>query len=320
MELNHIAHKLMFYARHCMFATLMLLFFSGSKNLSAQSFFTPSDTLNKSRVLGSHITLGTGYAASMIGLASVWYSNQESTIFQLFNDGKDWLQMDKVGHVYTAYWMQNRAFTMYNWSGMNKNRALLWSSVFSTLFMTTFEIMDGFSPFYGFSFADVGSNMLGIGLFTSQQILFDEQIANLKFSYSHSPYARYRPEVLGSTGAERFLKDYNGQTYWLNVSLGKITPEQWKIPDWLCLSFGYSISEKLKSDVEYFEFYDSNNSPITFNSYRRFLLSFDIDLSRLPIKKPWLKMLLGNFNTIKIPLPTVEWSSRNAPRFYGLYF
>jgi len=284
MELNHIAHKLMFYARHCMFATLMLLFFSGSKNLSAQSFFTPSDTLNKSRVLGSHITLGTGYAASMIGLASVWYSNQESTGFQLFNDGKDWLQMDKVGHVYTAYWMQNRAFTMYNWSGMNKNRALLWSSVFSTLFMTTFEIMDGFSPSYGFSFADVGSNMLGIGLFTSQQILFDEQITNLKFSYSHSPYARYRPEVLGSTGAERFLKDYNGQTYWLNVSLGKITPEQWKIPDWLCLSFGYSISEKLKSDVEYFEFYDSNNSPITFNSYRRFLLSFDIDLSRLPIK------------------------------------
>lgn len=286
----------------------------------AQSFFAPSDTLNRNRVLASHITLGTAYTTSMVGLASIWYSNQQSTGFQLFNDGKDWLQMDKVGHVYSAYWMQNRAFSMYNWAGMDEKRSLLWSSVFSTFFMTTFEVMDGFSTNYGFSISDVGANVLGIGFFTGQQMLFDEQIANFKFSYSHTPYAQYRPEVLGRTAAERILKDYNGQTYWLNVSLGKITPEHWKIPDWLCLSLGYTISEKLKSDAEYYEFNGWGSAPIVFNSYRRYLLSFDIDLSRLPVKKPWLKMLLGNFNTIKIPLPTVEWSSRNAPRFYGFYF
>jgi hypothetical protein len=286
---------------------------------SAQSFFEPADSLNKKRVISTHMTLGTGYSASMIGLAQVWYKNQESQGFQLFNDSKHWLQMDKIGHTYTAYWMQNRAFSMYRWSGMEQNKALLWSSLFSVLFMNTFEIMDGFSPNYGFSWADVGSNTLGIGLFTAQQHFFGQQHLTMKFSYSHSPFAQYRPNILGSTGPERFLKDYNGQTYWFSLSLGTITPDTWHIPDWLCLSFGYSISEKLKSDTEFYAV-NHNNEMLEFNAYRRYFLSFDIDLSKIPVKKPWLKMLLGNFNFLKIPLPTLEFNSRNGARFYGVYF
>jgi hypothetical protein len=59
---------------------------------------------------------------------------------------------------------------------------------------------------------------------------------------------------------------------------------------------------------------------LEFNAYRRYFLSFDIDLSKIPVKKPWLKMLLGNFNFLKIPLPTFEFNSRNGARFYGVYF
>jgi hypothetical protein len=101
--------------------------------------------------------------------------------------------------------------------------------------------------------------------------------------------------------------------------LGTITPEAWRIPDWLCLSFGYSISEKLKSDTEFYTV-NHNNQMLEFNAYRRYFLSFDIDLSKIPVKKPWLKMLLGNFNFLKIPLPTFEFNSRNGARFYGVYF
>jgi hypothetical protein len=301
--------------------TLICLFFiiSFSSNASAQAFFEPADSLNKKRVLSTHITLGTAYSVSMIGLAQVWYKNQESQGFQFFNDSKDWLQMDKIGHTYTAYWMQNRAFSMYRWSGMEQNKALLYSSLFSVLFMSTFEIMDGFSPNYGFSWADVGSNTFGIGLFSAQQHFFGQQHLTMKFSYSHSPFTKYRPELLGSTTPERLLKDYNGQTYWFSLSLGTITPEAWRIPDWLCLSFGYSISEKLKSDTEFYTV-NYNNELLEFNAYRRYFLSFDIDLSKIPVKKPWLKTLLCNFNVLKIPMPTLELSNRNTPRFYGLYF
>lgn len=298
----------------CLFLTL-----SSTSNLSAQTFFEPADSLNKGRVIASHTGLGVAYAGSMIGLAQVWYKNQESQGFQFFDDSKHWLQMDKIGHVYSSYWMQNRAFSMYRWAGMKQNKALLWSSMFSVLFMNTFEIMDGFSPNYGFSWADVGANTMGIGLFSMQQHFFGQQHLTTKFSYAHSPYAKYRPELLGYTTPERLLKDYNGQTYWFSLSLGTITPDSWRIPDWLCLSFGYSISEKLKSDTEFYTV-NYNNEYLEFNAYRRYFLSFDIDLSKIPVKKPWLKMLLGNFNFLKIPLPTFEISNRNAPRFYGFYF
>jgi len=298
---------------------LFLICFGSFSPVFSQNFFQNSDSLNKSRVAWSHAALGAGYAGSMIGLAHVWYGNNESQAFQFFDDSRNWLQMDKIGHSYTAYWMQNRAYSLYRWGGMNRNKALLWSSLFSTLFMSTFEVMDGFSPNYGFSWADVSSNFLGMGIFSAQELLLGDQILKMKFSYSHSPFAQYRPQILGSTNPERLLKDYNGQTYWFSLSLGSITPDAWRIPDWLCLSFGYSISEKLKSDTEFYAL-NFNNENLEFNAYRRYFLSFDIDLSKIPVKKPWLKALLGNFNFLKIPLPTFEFSNRNAPRFYGIYF
>jgi hypothetical protein len=310
--------KDIFHLHKRYFASMILVFFIFSQ-AQAQRFFEPSDSTNKNRLIVAHSTAGVLYSGSMIGLYQIWYKNQEALGFQFFDDSRDWLQMDKMGHLYSSFWLQNRTYALYRWSGMSQKKALWWSSGFSVLYMNTFEIMDGFSQDYGFSVADVAANTLGIGLFTAQQALWNDQYLSMKFSYSHSPYAQYRPNTLGSTTPERLLKDYNGQTYWFNLNLGKITPETWRIPDWFCLSFGYSISEKLKSDNKFYAV-DFNNQTLEFNAYRRYFLSLDIDLSKLPVKKPWLKTLLANVNMIKIPLPTLELNSRNGARFYGLYF
>lgn len=296
--------------------TVLLLIYSQA---SAQKLFEPADSLNKNRLIAAHFTSGTLYSSSMIGLYQIWYKNQEALGFQFFNDSRDWLQMDKMGHTFTAYWLQNRTYSLHRWTGMNPKKALWWSAGFSVLYMNSFEIMDGFSQDYGFSAADVAANTLGVGLFTVQQALWHDQYFTMKFSYTHSPYAKYRPNLLGSTTPERLLKDYNGQTYWFNLNLGKITPDNWQIPDWLCLSFGYSISEKLKSDTEFYTV-EHNNEMLDFNAYRRYFLSLDIDLSKIPVKKAWVKTLFSTLNLIKIPLPTVEFSKRNSPMFYGAYF
>src|SRR5262245_43487807 len=42
-----------------------------------------------------------GYSAAMIGLYAAWYSQYERTGFHTFDDSKEWLQMDKVGHMYS---------------------------------------------------------------------------------------------------------------------------------------------------------------------------------------------------------------------------
>jgi hypothetical protein len=295
---------------------LAIQIFNGTPLLS-QRFFEPSDSLNSKRVKIVHVGAAGLYATTMVGLYQVWYKNQVAEGFQFFNDSKDWLQMDKMGHIYTANLFQERAFSAYNWSGVPKGKALLFSTGFSFLFMNTFEVLDGFSQDYGFSFADIASNSLGLGIFSAQQLLWDKQIVRLKFSYSHSPFAQHRPNTLGANNLERVLKDYNGQTYWLSINLGLATPDSWHIPDWLCISLGYSISEKLKSDEVQFV------SPLTgesFHAYRRYLLSFDVDLTQLNIQKPWLKAILSNINVLKIPFPAVEWSSKTQWRAYGLYF
>ena len=46
---------------------------------------------------------GLGYGASMIGLNKIWYAGYPKNSFHYYNDAGEWLDMDKVGHVYTAY-------------------------------------------------------------------------------------------------------------------------------------------------------------------------------------------------------------------------
>jgi hypothetical protein len=46
---------------------------------------------------------GLGYGASMVGLNKIWYAGYPKSSFHYYNDAGEWLDMDKVGHVYTAY-------------------------------------------------------------------------------------------------------------------------------------------------------------------------------------------------------------------------
>ncbi len=282
------------------------------------TFFQSADSLNKSRVIGVSSGVSLAYAGSMIGLAQLWYKDQPKSSFHFFNDNAHWLQMDKLGHTYSAYWIQNRVNSLFRWSGMNRKSSLIISGAYSFVFQGTFEVLDGFAADYGFSYGDLIANGVGITLFTTQEILFKKQIVTPKFSFWPSEYAQYRPHLLGSNFPEQVLKDYNAQTYWLSVNLSDITPKNWKIPPWICLSFGYSISEKLKSDQEYYLIQNGSETK-TFEAYRRYLLSLDIDLSRIPVKKPWLKALLSNFNTLKIPFPAIEFSSRGTKGYWMYY-
>jgi hypothetical protein len=282
------------------------------------SILDNADSLHKSRVIGVSTTAVLGYGATMVGLAELWYKDQPKSNFHFFNDNKDWLQMDKFGHVYSAYFLQSRIDAIYQWTGVKRSTALLLSGMYSFVFQGTFEVMDGYSATYGFSYGDVVANTLGIALYTSQELIAKEQVIRAKFSFYPSSYAQYRPNVLGSTFSEQLLKDYNAQTYWFSLPLTKITPEKWNVPNWLCVSFGYSISEKLKSNqVEYT--IQNPTETLHFSAYRRYLLSLDIDLSKLPVQKKWLKVVLSNFNMLKIPFPTVE-VSKNGARGYWLYY
>tara|TARA_R110002072_G_scaffold929_3_gene7470 strand:- start:8637 stop:9536 length:900 start_codon:yes stop_codon:yes gene_type:complete len=285
-----------------MLKTIFLFFLIGSTHSTfCQQLFLPSDSLNNKRVIAITSSVSTVWASSIIGLSQIWYKDIPKSKFQFFNDNKEWLQMDKVGHFYTAYKINKLTSDLYRWSGVSKKTSLIIGTGISVGYQSTFEILDGYSKNWGFSWGDVGANTLGSLSFLGQELAWGEERIIPKFSALPTKYASIRPAVLGRNFTESLLKDYNGQTYWLSFSPGTFFKNS-KIPKWACLSIGYSVDAKLIGNKSS---YTDVVSGITYNEKREFLLSLDIDFSRLPIKRPWLKAIVKQFNYLKIPFPSL---------------
>jgi uncharacterized protein YfiM (DUF2279 family) len=223
--------------------------------------------------------------------------------------------MDKAGHIYTTQKLSMASSELLRWAGVEKKKSILFGTAIGLGYETTIELLDGKSSGWGFSWCDIGANSMGAVSFAAQELVWDEQRIIFKFSYHPTEYASYRPNVLGASPLERILKDYNGQTYWMSFSPANFLDLP-NIPTWLCFSLGYSVDQKLIGDKEY---YYSETDGRSFNSTRQFLLSMDIDFSKLPIRNPWLKAVIKQFNYLKIPFPTLQLASKQI-RGYGFYF
>jgi len=237
----------------------------------------------------------------MIGLSQVWYSQVEKSPWHSFDDSKNWLQMDKAGHFYISHKITQFCRDKYVWAGLDNKTSTWIGAGISVGYQTTFEFLDAYSKEWGFSWSDVAANTLGTISYTAQSLIWEEERIIPKFSYSPTPYAAIRPEVLGSSFAESIMKDYNGQTYWLSFSPGTFFKDS-KIPKWACISIGYSADAKIRGAEN---IYTDPNTNKVFEAKREFLLSLDIDFSKFNIKRPWLRALVKQFNYLKVPFPAL---------------
>jgi uncharacterized protein YfiM (DUF2279 family) len=267
------------------------------------------DTFVSKRFAVTNLVIGSTWTASVFGLQNAWYKNSQSNNFHFFDDASNWMQMDKAGHFYTTAKLSLLTSDCYKWAGINPKKAAIAGSLIGLGYQTTLEIFDGYSTDWGFSWSDMTANVLGAGFFLAQDLLWNEQRFIPKFSYHPTEYAAYRPSVLGSNFQERLLKDYNGQTYWISFSPAHIQRFQ-SLPKWLCVSFGYSVDQKLVGDQDNY---------LGFQAQREWLFSLDVDFSQLKTKKKWVNILLKQLNYIKIPFPTL--SLKNGKIYgYGIYF
>ena len=125
-----------------------------SLSLSAQDSTSANSTRLKTIVYG-----GSGlYAATLIGLNHLWYANEPQSSFHFFNDNKEWLQVDKVGHAATAFHISRAGVEVFEWAGLPRKKAILWGGLSGMIFQTPIEILDGFSSAYGASWGDVIAN------------------------------------------------------------------------------------------------------------------------------------------------------------------
>jgi hypothetical protein len=273
-------------------------------------FFQPSYIFNKKRcatVISTEAVLSTG---SLIVLSQVWYKDYPRTAFHTFNDNGEWLQMDKCGHATTAYTVGKYGMRLLEWSGVRRKKAVWFGGLTGFAYQGVLEIFDGFSSGWGFSTGDIAANALGSALLIGQEYLWEEQRISLKFSFHKSPFAQYRPNLLGDKWNEQILKDYNGQTYWLSVNIASFLREDTRFPKFLNLAFGYGANGMTGGHFNPVMTNAAGNL-ITFDRYRQYYLSFDIDLTKIPTHSYFLKSVFETFGFLKIPLPGVEYSAHN---------
>ncbi|MFH6970710.1 DUF2279 domain-containing protein [Flavobacterium petrolei] len=287
----------------------------GNSQNTAESFFKPSDSLNRKRqnsVIISEAVLATG---TLAGLNQLWYADYPKSDFHFINDNSDWLQMDKAGHVFSSYHLGRFDAQMLQWSGATKKNQLLYGAGLGFAFLTAVEVLDGHSSEWGASSGDIIANATGTALYVSQELMWHEQRITPKFSFHTTKYASERPEVLGSSFSEQILKDYNGQTYWLSVNLHSFAKGS-KIPKWLNLALGYGAEGMITGRNEDTTAFLASHP----QRFRQFYLSLDVDLTKIMTNSHFLKTVFSVFNTVKIPAPTIEFMRFNDVKYHLIYF
>ena len=252
---------------------------------------------------------------ALVGLNQLWYADYPRSDFHFINDNEDWLQMDKAGHVFSAYQLGNFGKNALQWSGVSRKNQLIYGATLGFVFLSAIEVFDGYSAEWGASSGDIIANASGTALFVSQELLWKEQRIVPKFSFHTTDYAGLRPEVLGSSLNEQILKDYNGQTYWLSMNMHSFF-KQSKIPKWLNLAVGYGADGMIKGNDE--TLIDSSYPDI--KRLRLYYLSLDVDLTKIKTKSHLLKTLFSIFNSIKVPAPTIEFAQDKQLKVYFIYF
>ncbi len=282
---------------------------------SLDSLLKPSDTLNKSRLKTVAFTEATAGSVALIGLNQIWYADYPRSNFHFINDNAEWLQMDKMGHVFSSYQLGSIGANSLKWAGVSRKNQLMFGATIGLAFMTTVEVFDGYSANWGASIGDEVANVSGTALYVSQELLWNEQRIVPKFSFHATPYATRRPNVLGSTLQEQLLKDYNGQTYWLSANLYSFTKSP-LFPKWLNIALGYGAEGMITGTDEFVNTIFLPES----KRYRQFYLSLDVDLTKIKTKSHFIKTLLTVFNTFKIPAPAFEIKGNGGSKMHLIYF
>lgn len=303
-----------------MFCRVVLFYFCAlfahtvTSQTKIESFLKPSDTLDISRrnaVIITEVSLGT---LTLIGLDQLWYADFPRSKFKTINDTDEWLQMDKLGHVFSAYQLGRVGANALNWAGVSKKNQLIYGATLGFGFLTAVEIFDGYSDEWGFSWSDMAANGLGTGLYIGQELLWEEQRIVMKYSFHQTQYASQRPDKLGNGFLEEVLKDYNGQTYWLSANVHSFFKAS-KIPKWINVAFGYGAEGMLTGKNE-----TVDNFLITQNRRRQFYLSLDVDLSRIRTNSRVLRTIFDVLNVIKVPAPTFSYDGKSGIKLHYIYF
>lgn len=279
-----------------------------------------SDTLgNRKKVVWA---VNTGLPVVVFtGLYKAWYSGYGMEQFHWQNDNDNWLQMDKAGHAFSACFLAVNSASSFRYAGYSKRKSALIGTAISLGFQTTIEYFDGRSKGWGASSGDLIANTIGGVFGGSQAFIWGKVKIPMRVTFRTTALASIRPELLGSNLPERLLKDYNGQTYWLDLNLKRMGIPLSFWPKWLGFSVGYGAEGMVGGADNVW--LDAKGQVQDFSSlirYRQYFISPSISLGHLKSRYKLLNLFFKFTDYWRVPMPTMEFNSLHQPRFHWLYW
>lgn len=205
---------------------------------------------------------------------------------------------------------------MWQWTGLNKHTSAVLGGVSGMVYQSIIEIQDAYSAQWGFSWGDVGANVAGAGLFVLQETVGSGQKISVKLSYWPKKYpaelVARRDQLFGRSATERILKDYNSQTYWLSANVSSLFPE-YSLPAWLNVAVGYGADGMYGGRTNIWTDKEGNTHDFSnIRRVRKFYLSPDVDLTRIPTRSKVLKKVFFVLNMVKVPAPALQITTGKA--------
>ena len=288
----------------------------------AKAHTTDSNTLNNIKLTAVVASQAAVIGGTLYALNEIWYKDYGRSGFHVKDDMGVWCQVDKSGHVYSAYSLAGPLSKMYKWAGVSSKRSALYGTAGSLAVLIAIEFMDAYSAEWGFSYGDMGANVLGAGMYLGQELIWEKQVFQLKFStqfknYSPALLEERAQQIYGTNFAERLLKDYNAQTYWLSVDVNTFY-KRW--PSWLNIAVGYGAEDMYGAYYNTWKDAEGKYHDMSsIHRYRQVLLSLDINLANINTRSKFINTVLDCL-TIKIPAPAIEYNTKGKFVFHPLYF
>lgn len=287
--------------------------------------FSITPEQNKKRIWFITAVNVAGYGSSLILFSNAWYKNYPRTSFHVFNDSKEWLQVDKAGHAWAAYNTGQASAAMWRWAGLSPKKSALIGGLSGAGYLTVIEFLDAHSSQWGWSWSDIGANFFGSGLFMGQELLWSEQRIQYKFSFHTKKYGEPQldqraDDLFGKSWYERMLKDYNAQSYWLSANIKSFFPKT-NLPGWLNIAVGYGADGMFGGFEN--KWTDKSGNDVTRHDIprnRQFYIAPDIDFTKIRTNKKWLRTTFSFLNAFKCPAPALMIDSKGKFRAYAIYF
>jgi hypothetical protein len=129
-------------------------------------------------------------------------------------------------------------------------------------------------------------------------------------------------DLYGTSFAERMLKDYNGQVYWLSVNPRSFMNDQSSFPGWLNIAAGYGAGGML-GGFENAWTDEATGKLLTRHDiarYRKFYFAPDLDLTRIKTESRALQLAFVLLNIVKFPAPAIEINTLGEIRFHPMLY